>query len=501
VSNKTSACGATSDEAEETRYRLGDRAPNPPGVIASLTPLGPLPRWLQCHRWAMRSTRPGPPQGPPQGPAQGPVQGPAKGAGVATALHRRAEVTFSSLAVRTYRTFFIGQVVSLTGTWMQSVALAWLVLALTHSASWLGVAVALQTIPVLLLGPYGGVVVDRVRKRPLLVATASMAAVQALLLAWLTLSGRATLAWVLALSVLLGLVNVLDNPGRQAFVREMVPDDLVRNAVTLNSVLVNVARAVGPAVAGVLIAAADVGVCFLVNSASFLAVILAYLVMDPRTLTPTKPAPRAPRQLREGLAYVRRTPELLLPLVMMALVGTLTYEFGVSLPALATQTFSTGASALGWITAAMGCGAVVGGLVSAGRQITGIAPMAMAATAFGLTVLATALAPTVPLAAAALVLVGACSVWYLSVGNATLQMTARPQLRGRVMALWTVAFIGSTPVGGPIVGFVAQHAGPRWALGLGAAAALLAAAVGTAAVRRRSPVETRGGPPDSRRTG
>jgi MFS family permease len=386
--------------------------------------------------------------------------------------------TFASLGNANYRRFFVGQAVSLTGTWMQSVAQAWLVLQLTHSATWLGLAVALQFLPVLVLGPYGGVVVDRVSKRRLLIATQLAAAAQALVLGLLTVSAAVSLFWVLALSLGLGLINVLDNPGRQAFVREMIPDDLVRNAVSLNSVLVNVARAVGPAVAGVLIATAGLGTCFLVNSVSFVAVIFAFVTMDRSLLRPAAPVRRAPGQLRQGFRYVRRTSELLIPLLMMALVGTLTYEFQVVLPALVTQTFHGGARSYGLITAAMGLGAVLGGLASAGRKVTGIAPMVLASATFGAADLLTALTPTLELAAAALVAVGAASVWFLSSGNATLQMAAAPAMRGRVMALWAVAFLGSTPVGGPLVGWVAQHAGPRWALVLGAAAAFVAAAAG-----------------------
>lgn len=394
--------------------------------------------------------------------------------------------TFASLSVPNYRRFFVGQAVSLAGTWMQSVAMAWLVLQLTGSATWLGVTVALQTLPVLVLGPYAGVLVDRVDKRRLLVGTQTVSAVQALVLGVLAQRGDATMAWVLVLSLGLGLVNTLDNPARQAFVREMVPGPLVRNAVTLNSVVVNASRAVGPAVGGVLIATLGVGVCFLVNAASFVAVIAAYLTMDPSALRPSPPQPRAPGQLREGLSYVRGTPELFVPLLMMALVGTLTYEFQVSLPALATGTFHEGATSLGWITSAMGVGAVVGGLVSASRHATGTRTMVVASTAFGVATALTAVSPTVPAATAALLLVGAASVWFLSVGNATLQLTSAPHMRGRVMALWAVAFLGTTPVGGPLVGWVAQHVGPRWALGLGAAAAVGAGALGAASLRRRA---------------
>jgi MFS family permease len=395
--------------------------------------------------------------------------------------------TFESLSVPNYRKFFLGQAISLAGTWMQSVALAWLVLQLTGSATWLGLVIALQTLPILLLGPYAGVLVDRVDKRRLLVGTQTAAAVQALVMGVLTVRGDITTAWVLGLSLALGLVNTLDNPARQSFIREMVSGPLVRNAVTLNSVVVNASRAVGPAIGGVLIATLGVGTCFLVNAASFAAVIMAYLAMDPRALRTAEPTPRAPRQLRDGLSYVRRTRDLFVPLVMMAMVGTLTYEFQVSLPALVTDTFGGGAASLGAITSAMGVGAVVGGLVSASRRATGIRPLVLSSAAFGLSTALTAISPTVQVAAASLLLVGASSVWFLSVGNATLQMTAAPQMRGRVMALWAVAFLGTTPVGGPLIGWIAEHASPRWALGVGAAAALAAATLGARVLRRRTP--------------
>jgi MFS family permease len=393
--------------------------------------------------------------------------------------------TFASLDEPNYRRFFIGQAVSLTGTWMQSVALAWLVLELTHSPTWLGFAIALQFVPVLFLGPYGGVIVDRLDKRRLIIATQCAAAVQALVLGILAATGNASLAWVLFLSAASGLINVLDNPARQAFVREMVAADQVRNAVSLNAVLVNVARAVGPAVAGILIATIGVGVCFIINAASFAAAIIAYATMNTSALNPSTPVARAPGQLRAGLAYVRRSPELLVPLLMMALVGTLTYEFQVSLPALATETFGGDARSYGLITAAMGVGAVIGGLASAGRAATGIGPMATAAAAFGVTDLITALTPTAVWAGISLIAVGASSIWFLSLANATIQVSSSAAMRGRVMALWSVAFLGSTPIGGPLIGWVAETFSPRWALAVGAAAALAAAALGAVALRRQ----------------
>lgn len=411
--------------------------------------------------------------------------------------------TFASLGNGNFRRFFIGQSVSLTGTWMQSVAQAWLVLQLTGSATWLGLAVALQFLPMLVLGPYGGVIVDRVDRRKLLIGTQSAAAALALTLGLLTVTGTVNLPWVLGLSLCLGLINVLDNPGRQAFVREMVAGDAVRNAVSLTAVLVNVARAVGPAVAGILIATVGVGICFLINAVSFAAVIVAFTTMNTGQLLRDAPIQRAPGQLRDGLRYVRRTPELLIPLVMMALVGTLTYEFQVVLPVLAADTFDGTARSFGLITSAMGAGAIVGGLVSAGRRATGIATMVLASLGFSVTVLAVALAPSVWFAGLGLVAVGASSVLFLSTGNSTLQLASDAAMRGRVMALWSVAFLGSTTIGGPAVGWVAQHAGARWALAVGSAAALVAAIIGAFAldwlpVRRRPDRSTGTGQPTAR---
>ena len=380
--------------------------------------------------------------------------------------------TFAALGIGNYRKFFIGQAFSLVGTWIQSVAMAWLILEITGSPASIGLAVALQFLPVLIFGPYGGVVVDRVDKRRLLIWTQALSGLQAGSLAVLVLTHHANIYLVLVLSLFLGFIYVLDMPARSAFVREMVPADLVRNAVSLNSVVVNGARVVGPALAGVMIASIGLGWCFAANAASFIGVITAYWLMKNQELIPVEPVERAPGQLREGLRYVMGNPELRVPLVMMAVVGTLTYEFNVVLPALASETFTSGAQSLGWLSAAMGAGAVIGGLWSATRQRSGISVIALAAVCFGFAVAASAMMPSVLWACIALIPVGAASIWFMSAGNSAVQLHADPQMRGRVMSLWTVAFIGSTPVGAPIVGWVAETAGPRWALGLGAAAAI-----------------------------
>jgi MFS family permease len=281
-------------------------------------------------------------------------------------------------------------------------------------------------------------------------------------------------------------VNAVDNPARQAFVPEMVGRDAVANAVSLNSVMNNAARAVGPAVAGVLIVTVGVSGCFLLNAASFIAILIALTRMNVAELHPVDPAIHGPGQLLEGLRYVRRTPRLLIPLLMMALIGALSYEFQVVLPLLATRTFHGNAGAYGYLTACFGLGAVAGGIVVAARRPRGLHAVAVAAAAFGIAMLGAAAAPTFPLELLALACTGAASVTFMSRGNTTLQLTADPRMRGRVMALWAVAFIGTTPIGGPIVGYIAQNAGPRWGLALGGFAALTATALAAYPYYRRA---------------
>ncbi len=391
--------------------------------------------------------------------------------------------TVAALGVRNFRLYYAGQSISLIGTWMQSVAQSWLVLQLSHSGTMLGLVVAAQTVPVLVLGPYGGLIADRASKRTLLLCTQSVLGLLALTLGILTLTHAVRLWMVFLLAAGLGTVNAADNPTRQTFVNEMVGPERLPNAVTLNTVIVNASRAIGPAVAGLLIAAVGTGVCFLANAASFLAVLLALSLIRTADLHRAPPVAREPGQLREGFRYVRRTPRLLLPLLMMALVGTLAYEFQVTLPLLARVSLHGNAATYGFLTAAMGAGAVAGGLLVAGLPAPRVRRLTLAAAAFGVAILAAALVPGVPAALAALACVGGCSTAFLSTGNAILQLTSEARFRGRVMALWSVTFLGSTPVGGPLVGLVAQYLSPRYALGLGAMACLAAAAIGLAARR------------------
>jgi MFS family permease len=372
-----------------------------------------------------------------------------------------ARTTFASLAVPNFRRYVSGQTVSMIGTWMQTTAQAWLVLTLTHSSIYLGLIVALQTLPVLLLGAYGGVVADRVDKRKLMIVLQSMMGLQALVLGILVVTGLVRIWEVALLAVILGLNNTFENPARQAFVLEMVGPRDLRNAVSLNSVLVNVARSVGPAVAGLLIASVGDGICFLLNSVSFVAVVVSLVTMDRSKLQPSQPSGRSRGQLREGLRYVAHTPELGIPLLMMALIGTFAYEFQVVLPVLAKQTFHGGAEAYGFMMASMGIGAVAGGLVTAARGNTGLRPVTLAASAFAVVLLFAALSPSLTLEYVGLAAVGWASVSFIARGNSTLQLGAAASMRGRVMALWAIAFQGTTPIGGPLIGLVVAREGAR----------------------------------------
>ena len=280
------------------------------------------------------------------------------------------------------------------------------------------------------------------------------------------------------LAVILGLNNCFENPARQSFVLEMVGPKDLRNAVSLNSTLVNGARAVGPAVAGILIATVGDGWCFMLNAVSFVAVVTSLLTMDRAQLNPSPPTARSRGQLREGFRYVAHAPQLGAPLLMMALVGMLAYEFQVTLPVFAKHVFDGGAETFGVMTAAMGIGAVVGGLVTAARGRTGLRAMVVASVAFGVALVFAALAPVLSVAFVALALVGYCSVSFLSMGNSTLQLATAPQMRGRVMALWSVAFMGSTPIGGPVIGLITAAAGARVGLGVGALSCFAAALLG-----------------------
>ena len=403
-----------------------------------------------------------------------------------TRVRGAANRTFRSLRIRNFRVFFLGQLVSMCGSWMQIVAQGWLVLRLSHnSGSALGVVTALQFLPVLLIGAWSGVVIDRFDKRTLLIITQTGAAVMAGVLAVLTLTGVVELWMVYLLSFLTGFITAFDNPARQTFVSELVGHEELSNAIGLNSAMFNLARIAGPALAGILISLVDVGPCFALNAVSFVAVIFSLMVMHTDQLVRQPPVARAKRQVREGLIYVWHTPELRSTLLVMAVVGTLAFNFQVVVPLLAKLSFHGNAGTYGLLSSVMGGGSLFGALGTASRAKPTAKVLLVSCVTFGAFMLGVSLAPSLALALPLFALTGAMSMTFMATANSTLQLTATPSMRGRVMALYTLVFLGSTPIGGPIIGFVSQHFGPRVGFGVGGAASLVAGVVASVTLLRR----------------
>jgi MFS family permease len=394
------------------------------------------------------------------------------------ALQRYTESTFSSLRVRNYRLYYIGQIISTSGTFMQAIAQDWLVLKLSNSGLALGVVTALQYLPILFFGPYGGLVADRFPKRRILCITQSVAGVLALVLGVLVATGTVQLWMVFVLGAALGINTIFDNPARQTFVVELVGEADLKNAVTLYSALFNLCRIIGPAIAAALIAAVGMTLCFFFNGISYVAVVIMLILMNPAELKVTPPPKRSKGQLVEGWSYAMSSPLLRTTLLMMTIIGTLTYEFSVTLPLMARFAFNGDASSYALLSASLGAGAVVGGLMIAGQRHVSGGSMVRNALFFGAAVMAAALMPNLWLGALALVAVGATSISFSSLANSLVQLESSPQMRGRMMGFWSIAVLGSATFGGPIVGWVGEALGPRWSLGLGAVAALTAAALG-----------------------
>ncbi|GAA2140089.1 MFS transporter [Kitasatospora kazusensis] len=387
---------------------------------------------------------------------------------------------FSSLRVRNYRYFFVGQVVSNTGTWMQRIAQDWLVLSLTGSPLAVGITTAMQFLPMLLLGLFGGVLADRMPKRRLLVVTQGAMGLLAAGLAVLTITGAVTAGLVYLFALLLGLVTVVDNPTRQAFVSEMVGPKDLSNAVSLNAANFQTARLVGPAVAGLLIAAVGSGWAFAVNAFSFAAVIGGLLMMRTAELRPTEPIAREKGQLRAGLRYVKERPELFWPMVLAGFIGTFGFNFPTLLSGFAYDTFKVGAGEYGLLNTAMAVGSLAGALLAARRGAPRLRRLVMAALAFGALEVLAAFAPGYWSFAVLLTLIGVFGLTFNTSVNSAIQLATEPAMRGRVMGLLVLVFTGGTPVGAPLVGWVTASYGPR--LGLLACGAVSALAAGVVAV-------------------
>jgi MFS family permease len=401
--------------------------------------------------------------------------------------------TFRSLRNRNYRIYYAGGVVSNVGTWMQRIAQDWLVIQLAdNDGIALGITTGLQFLPMLLLGPWGGMLADRYSKRKLLILTQVFMGVTAVTLGVLDLTGVVAVWHVFVLAALLGLGTAVDNPARQSFVVEMVGSDDLPNAVGLNSASFNLGRVIGPALAGLLIEVFDTGPVFLINGVSFLAVILALLRMRTDDLDPAPRAGRGPGQVLEGIRYVRGRPDLVMVMALVFFVGTFGMNFQITTALMATEVFGKGAGEFGLLGSIMAIGSLTGALLAASRGRPRLRLLLLAAAAFGVVEVVAGLMPTYASFAIALIPVGVASLTFITAANATMQLAVDPVMRGRVMALYMAVFMGGTPIGAPLVGALAEAFGARWSLLSGGIVSAAAAVVCALVLSRRSGIELRG---------
>jgi MFS family permease len=405
---------------------------------------------------------------------------------LSAAPRRRSVGMFRSLRVRNYRLYASGQLVSLTGTWMQRVAQDWLVLELTNSGTALGIVTALQFGPSLLLGLWGGVIADRGDKRKILLLTQACLAVVALSLGLLDLAGVVAYWHVLVLAMVLGVISAVDTPVRQSFVIEMVGKRDLPNAVALNSTTFNAARIMGPAIAGVMISATGTGLAFVANAASSIAVLVALMMMRTSELFPSPPLRRARGQLREGFRYVRGRSDLMLTMVLVFIIGTFGLNFQITTALMAKQVFHRGASGYGFLSTALAVGATAGAVIAA-RRTTRPTQLFLVAGAFVFSVfeIASGIMPGYLGTALMLVMTGLLMITFTTAANSSVQLGVEPTMRGRVMALYLICFLGGTPFGAPLVGWLAGWAGPRWGLLGGGIICLLATLVLAGLISRR----------------
>jgi MFS family permease len=386
--------------------------------------------------------------------------------------------TFRSLRTRNYRLFFIGQTASQIGTWAQAIALGWLVLDLSdNSGLAVGTVTALVGLPTLVLGLWGGVAADRWDKRMLLLGAQVVQGLASGVLAVVVLTDSVQLWMVFVLAFVSGLAQAVDNPTRNAFIPELVADHDVANAIGLNGAIAQSARIVGPALAGALIVWVGTGICFALDSASFLAVIGALLLMRPADLHGHPPTPRAPGQIRAGLAYAWTSFDLRSGLLIMVLLGTFGLNWGVVFPLLAKVTFGTNAAGFSLMTSAMSIGALGGALFVARRGLRSAPALVWGGVAMGAFVCAAALAPSEPVFLVMLVPVGTAMLVHMGAMNGFLQSRARPDMRGRIMALYSMTIFGLLPIGGPVAGWVGQVVGPRAAFAMGGVSSIAAGLV------------------------
>ena len=392
--------------------------------------------------------------------------------------------TFRSLEVRNFRLFFGGQLISQAGTWMRQIAMALLVLHLTDDGVAVGVMTACQFLPVLVLGPWAGLVADRSDKRRLLLVVQTGLMAQSFALAALASLDDPPLAGLYAIALLGGIGTAFDNPTRRSFVVEMVPETHVQNAVSLNSALMTGSRIFGPAIAGVLITTAGFAWTFAADGVSYLAVLAGLWLMRTEELRPAPPAVRGRGQVRAGLRYMRRVPALWVSLVMMAIVGTFAFNFSVTLPLLVKRAFDGTDQGFTLLFSVLSIGSMAGALWTARRTTVELSHVVLSSVGFGVSMIVLALAPNLAWAFPAGILLGLTSITFMTSSTTLLQLRADPSMRGRVLAIQAMVFLGSTPVGGPIVGWVAESWGSRAAIALGGVSCLAAAVFGVIAGRR-----------------
>ncbi len=387
---------------------------------------------------------------------------------------RKRHASLSSFAYPNFTLYFVGQVISVAGSWMQNIAQAYLVLHLTNNGTDLGFLTGIRTAPIMILGPWGGLIVDRIDRRRMLLLTNLGSGILCSILAWVVIGGHPHIGFIYLIALGLGLIQVVDNPSRQVIISDLVPISELANAVSLNSVMVNVGRILGPSLAGITIAAFGIGTCFALNAASFFVAILTLLLIKARKLQVAVHAAREKGQIREGLRYVKGQKELYLTLMLLVVAGTFTWEFPVTVPLIAQRTFGGQPAVYGTLFTCMGIGAVIGGLVTASRPAASYRGLGYATLGWGASCFLAGICPTLALEYPVMVIVGYGSVAFNAISKTKLQTDADPAMRGRVMALWSVAWVGSTPIGGPIVGYIGQHLGPRWAWYTGGISLLIA---------------------------
>jgi MFS family permease len=397
-------------------------------------------------------------------------------------LHTAASDTFRSLTHRNFRLFFAGQLVSQTGTWLSMVTQTLLVLKLTDSGVALGLLMAFQFGPMLLLGAWAGAVADRSDKRTMLITLQALAMAQSIVLGVVVLSGAATVPVIYALAAAQGFITAFDNPVRRSFVVEMVPADDLPNAVSLNSAIMTGSRVLGPAIAGALVLTVGYGWPFIIDGFSYTAVIAGLVMMRPGELFRSPPMPHRKGQVREGLRYIRSEPNLLVPLIMMALIGTFAFNFQVTVPLLVKGPLAGGTGTFTLLFSVLSLGSLIGALATARRSRVTPQQLVNAAAAFGVAMVLLAISPSLGVAFPVSVLIGLASIAFMTTSTAIVQLLAGPEYRGRVLAIQGMVFLGSTPIGGPIVGWVSDAIGPRAGIALGAIACFAAAAYGKRAL-------------------